>query len=389
MKKTDKNDERPVERALLNLEDYHQRAKGTLAKMFYDFYSTGSDDQTTLVDNIQAFRRIKIRPRVLVDVSSSLTEGSSNCSVEILNSTQISFPCMIGPTSFHRLADSEHGELATVRAAVACSTIMCISTGASTRLEIIADEHRKQIRENYPRSHSQLWYQLYVFKNRQYSQRLIERAESSGYRALVLTVDAPQLGNRESDFYNQFSLPNGIQPENLIDDNNQVIKNHHQLPIDSSLSWKDIDWMRSITSLPIILKGILHPDDALQATKHDIQGIIVSNHGGRQLDTAIASIDALEDIAKAVRSQTQQIDIYLDGGIRRGTDIFKAIALGAKAVLIGRPILWGLAVDGERGARNVLEILKKEFRLAMNLSGCVTIEDIRKNNLLVTNNSKL
>ena len=372
-KNTDKIDEKPIERALLNLEDYHQRAKGKLPKMIYDFYSTGSDDQTTLMDNIHAFRRIKLRPKVLVDVS--------------LNSTQISFPCIIAPTSFHRLADSEHGEFATVRAAVACSTIMCVSTGASTRLEMIAEEHRKQIKEHYPQSQSQLWYQVYIFKNRRYSQTLIERAEQAGYKAVIITVDTPQIGNRESDFHNQFLLPDGIQPENLIDDNNNFIKNHHQLPIDSSLSWEDIQWIRSITSLPIILKGVLHPDDALQAMKYNIQGIIVSNHGGRQLDTTIASIDALEDIVKMVQTQNHPIDIYLDGGIRRGTDIFKAIALGAKAVLIGRPILWGLAVDGERGAKNILEILRKEFRLAMTLSGCTTIDDIRKNNLLVMNNN--
>lgn len=376
-----KNDAKVIERALLNLEDYHQRAKGKLPKMVYDFYSTGSDDQTTLMDNIQAFRRIKLRPKVLVDVSTE------NSSVKILNSINISFPCIIAPTSFHRLADSEHGEFSTVRAAVACSTIMCVSTGASTRLERIAEEHRKQIKEYYPQSQSQLWYQVYIFKNRQYSQRLIERAEQAGYKALIITVDTPQIGNRESDFHNQFSLPDGIQPENLIDDQNNFIKNHHQLPLDSSLSWKDIHWIRSITSLPIILKGVLHPDDALQAMKYNIQGIIVSNHGGRQLDTSIASIDALEDIVKVVQTHNHPIDIYLDGGIRRGTDIFKAIALGAKAVLIGRPILWGLAVDGERGAKNILEILRKEFRLAMNLSGCTNIDDIRKNNLLVMNNN--
>jgi isopentenyl diphosphate isomerase/L-lactate dehydrogenase-like FMN-dependent dehydrogenase len=362
------------ERVLLNIEDYHQRAKEKLPRMFYDYYNTGSDDQLTLLDNIESFRRIKIRPKILVDVSSDFT---SRCS------TKIPFPILIAPTAFHRLADNEYGELSTVRAAVACSTIMCVSTAASTRMEIIADEYHKQIKENYPQSLSQLWYQLYVFKNRIYSQKLIERAQSSGYKALVITVDTPQVGNRELDFRNQFSLPDGIQPENLIDENNHFIQNHHQFLMDSSLSWNDIHWIQSITSLPIILKGILHPDDALLAIKYNIQGIIVSNHGGRQLDTTISSIDALQDIVNVVRKQNSQIDIYLDGGIRRGTDIFKAIALGAKAVLIGRPILWGLAVQGEQGVKNILNILKKEFQLAMNLSGCVNIEDITKNNLLV------
>jgi isopentenyl diphosphate isomerase/L-lactate dehydrogenase-like FMN-dependent dehydrogenase len=159
------------------------------------------------------------------------------------------------------------------------------------------------------------------------------------------------------------------------------------MPIDTSLSWKDLDWLRSITSLPLIIKGILRPDDAREAIRHGVQGIVVSNHGGRELDTCQSTIEALPDIMNAVNGETHPIDVYLDGGIRRGTDILKAVALGAKAVLIGRPVLWGLAVDGAEGVRNVLEILKKEFRLAMMLCGCQTVDDIRKNNLLVMNDS--
>ena len=159
---------------------------------------------------------------------------------------------------------------------------------------------------------------------------------------------------------------------------------------DPSLSWKDLEWIRSITSLPLILKGIIHPDDAREAVRHGVQGIIVSNHGGRQLDTYQSTIDALPDIVAAVRDSHSQIDIYVDGGVRRGTDILKAVALGAKTVLIGRPVLWGLAVDGAQAVENVLKILKKEFRLAMMLCGCQTVDDIRKNDLiliLLNNNS--
>ncbi|CAF1088163.1 unnamed protein product [Rotaria sordida] len=378
--------QKKLRRALLNIEDYHQQAKETLQQMAYDYYSSGSDDQLTLIDNQEAFRRIKLRPKILIDVSSHLSIDSTNCKVQLLNSTTtIPFPCIIAPTAFHRLANSEHGELATVRAAVACSTIMCVSTVATTRMELIADEYRRQIKDNYPDSHSQLWYQLYVFTNRQYSQNLIKRAEKCGYKALVITVDTCELGNRELDIHNNFSLPDGIRAENLIDDNNILAFGYPNVPYDSSLSWKDLNWIRSITSLPIILKGIIHPDDAREAVKHDVQGIIVSNHGGRQLDTCQSTIDALPDIVKAVAGSSHQIDIYVDGGIRRGTDILKSIALGAKAVLIGRPVLWGLAVDGEQGVRNVLEILKREFRVAMMLCGCQTIDDIRKNNLLVMN----
>ncbi|UJR18055.1 hypothetical protein I4U23_004955 [Adineta vaga] len=375
-------------RALLNVEDYHQRAKEKLDKMTYDFYSNGSDDQLTLIDNQESFHRIKLRPKILIDVSSHKTENSLNCQTQLLHSTTtISFPCIIAPTALHRLAHREHGELATVRAAVACSTIMCVSTAASTRMELIAEEHQQQIKTNYPHSTSQLWFQLYVLKNRPYTKRLIERAQNSGYKALVLTVDLCVVGNRECDDRNQFSLPNGIQAENMIDDDetSDFAKNYRAPSEDDALSWKDLDWIRSITSLPLILKGIIHPDDARKALRYSVQGIIVSNHGGRQLDTCISAIDALPHIIDAIHTENSQIDVYIDGGIRRGTDILKALALGAKAVLIGRPVLWGLAVDGEQGVRKVLDILKKEFRLAMMLCGCQTIDHIKKNNLLIIN----
>jgi 4-hydroxymandelate oxidase len=254
-------------------------------------------------------------------------------------------------------------------------------------MELIAEEYRQQIKTNYPQSTSQLWYQLYVYNNRQYAQKLIERAERCGYKALVLTVDLCELGNRECDVRNNFTLPDGIRAENLIDDHDSdFARTYSNTPIDASLSWKDLDWIRSITSLPLILKGIIHPDDAREAVRHGVQGIVVSNHGGRQLDTCQSTIDALPDIMDVVRNEKHQIDVYIDGGVRRGTDILKAVALGAKAVLIGRPVLWGLAVDGEEGVNNVLGILKKEFRLAMMLCGCQTVDDIRKNNLIVMNN---
>jgi isopentenyl diphosphate isomerase/L-lactate dehydrogenase-like FMN-dependent dehydrogenase len=391
MQDVKKKAEKPLRkspRALLNVEDYHQQAKVKLQKMIYDFYNDGSDDQLTLIDNQQAFRRIKLRPKILIDVSSHSTVNSISCQTKVLNSTTtISFPCIIAPSALHRLANSEHGELATVRAAVACSTIMCVSTGASIRMERIAEEHRQQIKTNYPQSTSQLWYQLYVYNNRQYSQRLIKRAERCGYKALILTVDACAVGNRECNIHNNFTLPDGIAAVNLVDDDDDSdFAITYGVPIDASLSWKDLDWIRSITSLPLILKGIIHPDDAREAVRHGVQGIVVSNHGGRQLDTCQSTIDALPDIMDAVRNEKHQIDVYVDGGVRRGTDILKAVALGAKAVLIGRAVLWGLTVDGEQGVKNVLDILKKEFRLAMMLCGCQTVDDIRKNDLIIMNN---
>lgn len=365
---------------LLNVEDYHKQAKEKLGEMIYNYYNTGSDDQLTLFDNKESFRRIKLCPKMLLDVSLNSTEVNLN------NGIKISFPCIIAPTALHRLANNEYGELATVRAAVACSTIMCVSTTASIRMEILADEHQKQIKYNYPHSQSQLWYQLYVFKDRQFTKNLIQRAENCGYKALVITVDSCERGNRE--FHTSFILPDGIKAENLIDDNTDISETYRNISYDASLIWNDLHWIRSITSLPIIIKGIIHPDDVQQAIKYNVQAIIISNHGGRQLDTCISTIDALYNITKTI-GYNHQIDIYVDGGIRRGTDILKAIALGAKAVLIGRPVLWGLAVDGENGVKNILQILKKEFRLAMMLCGCKTIEDIRKNNLLIINDKNI
>lgn len=377
-------------RTLLNVEDFHQQAKGRLQPMVYDYYSTGADDLLTLVDNQQAFRRIKLRPKVLIDVSSHSARNSINCQTQVLNSTAtISFPCIIAPTALHRMANYEHGELATVRAAVACSTIMCVSSVASVSMERIAEEYREQIRKNYPRSTAQLWFQLYVYKNRSCTQKLIERAEKCGYKALVLTVDLCEVGNRECDVRNNFTTPDGIRAENLTDDETtESAAVARRGTEDPSLSWKDLEWIQSVTSLPLILKGIIHPDDARQAMQHGVQGIIVSNHGGRQLDTCQSTIEALPDIVAIVRNSNSQIDIYVDGGVRRGTDILKAIALGAKAVLVGRPVLWGLAVDGAQGVENVLTILKKEFRLAMMLCGCQVVDDIRKNNLLAMNSDR-
>lgn len=321
-------------------------------------------------------------------MSSHSIKDSSSCQTQLFNSTRVSFPCIIAPTAFQRLANYEHGELATVRAAVACSTIMCASTNASTSLERIAEEHRRYMKEKYPQSTSQLWFQLYVAKDRRFTQRLIERAETSGYSALLITVDTPELGHREGEIRHKFTLPDGIHAANILKEDNTLATSHRDIKIDTSLSWKDLDWIRSITKLPIILKGIIHPEDAVQAARCGVKAIVVSNHGGRQLDTCQAGIDALPSIMTALRGGDYQIDVYVDGGIRRGTDILKALAMGAKAVLIGRPVLWGLAVDGEQGVTKILQLLKEELRLSMVLCGCQTVDDIKRNNLLVLDNGK-
>jgi isopentenyl diphosphate isomerase/L-lactate dehydrogenase-like FMN-dependent dehydrogenase len=233
---------------------------------------------------------------------------------------------------------------------------MVASTTATRSLEEIAQA-----------ASGPLWFQLYVYPSLQFAEKLVRRAESAGYRTIVLTVDLPTLGNREKDRRNNVTIPPPpFREANFVD----VDKTGQEWV---SLTWESLSWLRSITSLPILLKGILTAEDALLAIEHGMDGIIVSNHGGRQLDTALTSIEALPEIVEAVAGRCE---VYCDGGIRRGTDILKALSLGARAVLVGRPVLWGLAVNGAEGAYQVLEMLRKELELAMALSGRPTLNSI-------------
>ncbi|CAF0843223.1 unnamed protein product [Rotaria sordida] len=378
-------------RILLNIEDYHQAAKEKLSKMTYDYYRSGADDELTLQDNINAYRRIKLRPRVFVDVSHHGT-NSDTCSVTLLNGqTTCSLPILIAPTAMHRLAD-DRGELSTARAAVRANTVMILSSLSTTRLEDVAHEHQQALKE-YPTSKSQLWFQLYIVKDREFTKRLVHRAEKAGFRALVLTVDACRFGNREADHRNGFRLPENMQLENLYDGDLKHAQSDHVSALndfiarnlDASLTWSDIKWLRQITRLPIIVKGIMTSEDAQLAVQADVDGIIVSNHGARQVDTTLSTIEALPEVVAIVRGmQTKKkIDIYIDGGVRRGTDVLKAIALGADAVLIGRPVLWGLAVGGCQGVVDVFEVLKREFKLAVMLCGCASLPNNGKSSHLV------
>jgi isopentenyl diphosphate isomerase/L-lactate dehydrogenase-like FMN-dependent dehydrogenase len=371
---------------LLNIEDYHQAAKRKLSKMAYDYYQTGADDELTLHENTAAFRRIKLRPSVLVDVSHH-DKDSNSCSVRLLNGqTTCSFPVLIAPTAKQRLAD-DRGELSTARAAVRANTVMIVSMFATRSLEEVAYEHQRSLAE-YPTSTSQLWFQLYVVNDRQLSAQLAQRAEQAGYRAIVLTVDACRDGNREADFRNRCKLPEHMKFENFYDSDlglttvpsDQISTSNKpiSLAVDTSITWPIITWLRQITKLPIIVKGIMTSEDARLAVKAGVDGIVVSNHGGRELDTTQSTIEVLPEIVAAVSEENnitnnKLIDIYIDGGIRRGTDILKALALGAKAVLVGRPILWGLAVNGCEGVVDILEIFRREFKLAMILCGCTTM----------------
>jgi len=334
----------------INVFEYEALAQAKMNPAFWDFYQGGSDDEVTLRANRTAFERIRLRPRVLVDVSA----GALNMRTTVLG-TPVSMPILVAPTALHSMAHPE-GECATAQGAGTANTLMIASTTATRSIEEIAQA-----------ASGPLWFQLYVYPSFQVAEKLVRRAEAAGYRAIVLTVDLPYLGNREKDRRNNVTIP----PEPFYEANFVDVEEKGQPWV--PLTWESLSWLRSITSLPILVKGILTAEDAVLAVEHGVTGIIVSNHGGRQLDTALASIDALPEIVEAV---TGRCEVYIDGGIRRGTDILKALALGARAVLVGRPILWGLAANGAQGVFQVLEILRKELELSMALAGRPTLDSI-------------
>ena len=355
---------------LLNLAEIEAAARERLGAMAYGYYVGGANDEVTVRENRLAFERMALRYHVLVDVSRRSMKTT-------VLGEEIDLPVLIAPTAFQRLA-CDDGEVATARAAAAARTIMILSTAATCPIEDVAAVPGPK------------WFQLYVYSDRGLTKALIDRAEASGMKAIVLTVDAPVLGRRERDLRNRFHLPDGIRLANVPSSGSVPVPtghgesglaNHFASGIDPALTWRDVEWLRSITRLPVLIKGIVRGDDARRAVGHGAAGIIVSNHGGRQLDTAIASIRALPEVAEAVAGQAE---VYLDGGIRRGTDVIKALALGARAVLIGRPVVWGLAVNGEEGARRVLRLLRDEIDLAMALCGCPTIGDISRDLVAVS-----
>ena len=355
----------------INLFEYESLAHQKLSRMALDYYASGAWDEITLRDNRAAFEKFKLCPRMLVDVSQR------DLSTTVLGQS-LSLPILIAPTAFQCLAHPE-GEIVTAKVAANVGSVMVLSTMSTQPLEEVALTSKQVQSDSQTDSHSPLWFQLYVHRDRALTQNLVERAEAAGYSAICLTVDAPVLGCREKDKRNQFTLPLGMQLANLVHRDIPEIVGESGLfayfvqQLDPGLTWQDLEWLQSLTKLPVIVKGILRGDDALRAVEHGAKAVIVSNHGGRQLDSAIASIDALPDIVAAVGDK---VDILMDGGIRRGTDVLKALALGAKAVLVGRPVLWGLAVAGEAGVQHVLELLRDELDVAMALSGCAKVQDI-------------
>ncbi len=349
--------------SFLNLHEVELLARERLPGPAWDYFAGGAGDERTLHANRAGFEALALRPRMLVDV------GDRRMATTLLGSPMAA-PILVAPMAFQGLAHPD-GELAMARAAAAAGLPMVVSTFATHSLEAV------RAAAPGPR-----WFQLYVHRDRELTLELVRRAHRAGYDALVLTVDVPEIGRRERDLRNRFRLAGTLRVANFAPAASDALlaETHGSGLADfisgvrvPTLSWQDLAWLRAAAPLPLVLKGILRADDARKALDHGADGIVVSNHGGRQLDSAIATIRALPDIAAAVGDR---LLVLLDGGVRRGTDVLKALALGARAVLLGRPALWGLAAGGEAGATRVLELLKAELDLAMGLAGAPTLADV-------------
>ena len=338
---------------LLNVWDYERLAAVRLEPGAHRYYAGGSGDELTLRDNVAAFQRWQLRPRVLVDVATCTTETT-------VLGHRLSMPLVIAPVAFQRLAHPD-GEVGMARAARAAGTVLCLSTMATSTFEEVAG------------TGAQRWFQLYVFRDRGMTADVVARARESGFTALMLTVDTPVLARRERDDRSGFTIPPEVTIASL--GRGGITPAEAFAQMSASVTWADVERFASEASLPVILKGVLTAEDARLACKHGAAGVVVSNHGGRQLDGVAATIDALPEVVDAVDGR---LEVLLDGGVRRGGDVVKALALGARAVLAGRAPLWGLAVDGEAGAQAVLELLRAEILSALRLVGCSSPADVTR-----------
>ncbi|KAJ3144921.1 Hydroxyacid oxidase 1 [Irineochytrium annulatum] len=382
---------------LVCLEDYRKAAVAILPRNARDYYESGAEDEETLRDNIAAYSRYKLRPRVLRDVTNV------DVSTTILGHP-VSTPVGIAPSAMQCLAHPE-GERGTSYAAALTNSVMILSTYSTVSLEDVA-AHRRSILSSrepnvpLPAVDPLLWFQLYVYTDRSISEAVIKRAERAGFGALVLTVDAPVLGRRLNDHRNKFALPPHLTLANF--DPSLGIRSQSQQAAaaaaaggkeargaidalqgsmiravvgntsDTGMTWEnDIKWVRGVTKMKIVIKGVMSREDAEEAVRWGVDAIIVSNHGGRQLDSVPATLDVLPEIVAACRGSA--CEVYVDGGIRKGTDVAKALAMGARAVFVGRPALWGLTVGGGEGCRDAMQLLKEELIVAMTLLGCRTV----------------
>lgn len=345
--------------ALVNVSDFARAAAGHLEAGLLGYYAGGAADERTLAENEAAFARRRLRPRVLVDV------GTVTAATTVLGS-EVSMPVLVAPTALHRMAHPD-GEPGMARAAAAAGTIYCLSTLATSRPGEVAARAPAAPR----------WFQVYCFRDRAVTRALVEEAVDQGFDALVLTVDAPRAGRRERDLRTGFNVPAEVDMPAV-----RAATGSATCPtpaeffslLDLSLDWSIVEELAE-HGLPVVIKGIQTGEDAALAAEHGAAAVVVSNHGGRQLDGVAASIDVLPEAVDAVAGRAE---VYMDGGVRRGTDVLVALALGARAVLVGRPALWGLAVAGEAGALRVLELLRAEVELGLTLLGAPTPADVTR-----------
>ena len=331
---------------LLNIREYLEAAAAKVDPTVWCYFEGGADDEVTLRANVAAFGRWQLRPRILVDVGE-LRLGTT------LLGTPVSMPLGVAPFAMQRLIDPE-GEVATARAAARAEVLMCVSTLTTRAHDEIASAG------SGPR-----WLQLYVLADRERTVDHLAAAREAGYTAVVLTVDLPYVGRRERDLRLGFENPPGDLPL-------PYVGTFGTFP---ALSWRDLEWIREATELPLVLKGILTREDATLAVEHGADAVWVSNHGGRQLDGVAASLDALLEVVEAVAGRCE---VYVDGGFRRGTDVLKGLALGARAAFVARPAAAGLAVGGETGVAAVLGLLRDEIALGLGLLGCTSPEQVTR-----------
>ena len=351
----------------INLYDYEARAKQVLPHDIWEFIASGSMDGTTTRRNREAFEELTIRPRFLRDI------GQRKLSTTVLG-TEISFPAMVSPAGGHKVAHPD-GELATARGAGMSNTLMMLSTSSHYSMEEVSGA-----------AGGPLWFQLY-HRGYEITEMLVHRAEEAGYKAIVLTVDTPVPSPKESDVRNRYVNPFPLGNFRATTEEMPEMSGTDEAPNwqpsrVAPLTWKELEWLRGLTSLPLVLKGIRTAEDAHVAVENGVNGILVSTHGGRQLDMTMGAIEMLPEIVAAVGDRAE---VYLDSGVRRGSDVLKALALGARAVAVGRPLYWGLAVDGADGVHGMLELLREEVDRAMAYCGQTDIQNLETNLVNVPN----
>jgi 4-hydroxymandelate oxidase len=345
----------------LDLDALETEARRLMPPDRYDYYAGGADDELTMQDNLESWNRLRLRPRVLRDVSTVDLRTT-------LLGTPVDMPIAVAPTAMQRLAH-EQGEAETARGTAAAGTLMILSTRSSMPFSAIAEAAA-----DAPR-----WFQVYVMRDKGLTTELVEQAVEHGYKALVLTADTPVIGVRRRDVRNAFRLPEGFLMPNprraapSLEEGGLTLDEGVEQAAD--LTFETIEWLAQLSGLPVLVKGVLRGDDARACVESGAQGIVVSNHGGRQLDGALAPADALAEVVDAVAGDAE---VLVDGGVRRGSDVLKALALGARAVLLGRPVLWGLATGGAAGVEAVLRGLSSELALAMALAGAPTLADVTR-----------